>query len=686
MAGVFQRCIIMVADGGRADLMTDLLRTSQLPNIKRHIVDRGCFRTALSVFPSTTGPAHIPFVSGVHPGTANMPGYRWLCRRTHDERRRSMFRHGSLNSPRGMFASRDCHPDCTSLFEHFERPSSVLELIDLCNTRPLYKVRVRRLLRIMQAHRTGNWDRVDQMVERLVIKRIDADSDCIVASFFCIDEYSHLYDPFAERTVNAYRNFDRSVGNIVAHLKRRNVYDETILAVVSDHGLSATRVHLPVVDIVREHGFTPHFYPRLYRRRCDAAVMESGNAMCQLYFKRGDRWGQHWHYDEMCADERIGRLMQTLTNTEGMSFLIARNGENGVLFRTADGSLTATPDNGCYRVEVTGINPLPEHPIGRFTARELRDTTYDHAYPDAVNQAFLLFRSARSGDVILSSDPGYDLRLQYEDPEHKSSHGSLHRDHMHVPLAMSVPFDNDKVHNYDIVPTILKLCGKDFNGTFDGTVLDVPQDSVRESEAAAPRAPTEAAPGSDARNHSLASILLTVAIIVIGIIIVGLFQDDLTAIGTTLIEKYGQQRLDIVLLLVTAVSSSPLALPIWGYALIGIAMGYSIWRLALVMAIGSALGSWATYGLGRYSGRHPWVRRWFPNVEKHPWTTGKSLTMVTWILFIGTASPLPLDVMYVACGAKRYPVFLFPIVMVGARFVRYAYLGVIFKYFPDLFG
>ena len=112
------RCIILVADGGRADLTKRLLEEGRLPNIKRHITDRGCYRTALSVFPSTTGPAHIPFVSGIHPGTANVPGYRWLSRQAHDSKWRSFDRHRSLNTPRGLFLGADMHREkSTSLFE-----------------------------------------------------------------------------------------------------------------------------------------------------------------------------------------------------------------------------------------------------------------------------------------------------------------------------------------------------------------------------------------------------------------------------------------------------------------------------------------------------------------------------------------------------------------------------------------
>jgi len=667
--------------------MANLHDSGQLPNLKAHISDRGCFRIALTVFPSTTGPAHIPFVAGVHPGTANIPGYRWLCRHTHDNKRRSIYRHRSLNSPRGLVVGRDMNRKCTSLFEHFDNPSSVLELIDYCRNQTLYKIRVRRLFRVVQAHRNDNWDEVDNLVESSVIKRIKADSKCIIASFFGIDEYSHLYDPFDNRTVNAYKRIDRAIGKIADCLKKEGVYDETILAVVSDHGLSATKVHIPVADIAKENGFDPFLYPEIYRRKRDSAVLESGNAMAQLYFKRGDNWGEHWRYNEMRSDKRIDSLMKSLTNTEGISLIMTRDGtdENpGGMFVGKNGTLRAIKSNEKYDITIEGENPLPDHPIGQFTSKELFNLTYEHTYPDAVNQLFMICRSARSGDLFLSADPGYDLRLQYEHPEHKSSHGSLHREHMKVPIAVSVPFTNEKLYNYDIVPTILALCNKHTDDLLDGKQLDVPQEHLPSNKIDFSNTSETVEEKKDSKG-ALQSILTTIGIILTGLIIVGLFKDDIFKFGEQLLTRYGQDSMDIVLFLLTALSSTPLALPIWGYALVGIALGYSIFRLAIVMAFGSALGSYVTFALGRYYGRHRWVKKKFPDIEKHPWTAGKSRKMVTLILFFGTASPIPCDVLYVACGAKRFPPILFLVTMVGARFVRYIYLGYLFKYFGHLF-
>jgi len=670
---LFTRVLILVADGARADLFSDLLRDGRLPNIQRHLVERGCYRTALSVFPSTTGPAHIPFVCGVHPGTADIPGYRWLDRALHDRRRRSIFRHRSLNSPRGLAVGRDMdRTRLTSVYEHFDLPSSVLELIDFCPGQNLYKVIARRLWRIVQAHRSDDWSRVDEMVERLTIERLQAGSECIVASFFGIDEYSHLYSPFDDRTVAAYQRIDQSVGRIAEELRALGVYDDTVMVVVSDHGLTPTTVHIPLVDIVKRHGFDPYYYPRLYRRRRDSAVMESGNAMAAVYFKRGARWGAHWTWDEMRRDARISALIDTLLQTEGIALVGART-DGGIVWAGREGRLLADYRDGRYRLTAEGRHPLGDHPLGECSARDLFTTTFGHTYPDAVNQLRLLFTSPRSGDLAISADPGYDLRLQHEDPEHHGSHGSLHRDHMHVPLAVSVPLKEERVSNCDVVPTVLRVCGKEPKRPIDGV------------SRACDDCPPPPAAETPVRCGSMAALVVTLTIILTSLALTAIFRTEILDYGKHIIMSYGETSVDLVLFVVTAISSTPLALPIWAYTIVGIALGMSVLRLAVVMALGSATGSVVTFLAGRWCGNSEWVRKRFPALHRSPWTAGRSKRLVTLFLFLGTASPMPCDVLYVAAGAKRYPISLFWLVMVAARFVRYIYMGYGFVYCRDVF-
>jgi len=237
-----------------------------------------------------------------------------------------------------------------------------------------------------------------------------------------------------------------------------------------------------------------------------------------------------------------------------------------------------------------------------------------------------------------------------------------------------------------IVPTILTLQASDRStplmaGRFTLKAVTRylarpmrPGQPVPDIEAAEPR-PTGA---------RLVGPAITASIIAAGMFIVWLFGERIEHFGTLLMMQYGQNWLDTVLLLLTAVSSTPLTLPIAGYCFVGVILGYNVARLAVVMAIGSALGSFVTLSFGRYFADRPWVQKRLPKLRQHKWADGKSRTYVTCALFLGTASPLPCDVFYAALGAMRYPRPLFLCTMVAARFVRYLYLGYGFRYLRGL--
>jgi hypothetical protein len=91
-------------------------------------------------------------------------------------------------------------------------------------------------------------------------------------------------------------------------------------------------------------------------------------------------------------------------------------------------------------------------------------------------QALQLLRSGRAGDLVLSARRGCDLRSNdYEHPEHRGSHGSLDREHMLVPFAISAPVNRERLRTADAFPTILRLTGRAGGYLPDGEdVAEVP--------------------------------------------------------------------------------------------------------------------------------------------------------------------------------------------------------------------
>ncbi len=191
--------------------------------------------------------------------------------------------------------------------------------------------------------------------------------------------------------------------------------------------------------------------------------------------------------------------------------------------------------------------------------------------------------------------------------------------------------------------------------------------------------------GNDLNQSKLsnASFLITIWIVIASTVMFWVFKSDISEFGSQLMMRHGQDRVDLVLFLITSISCTPVVLPVWCYVPSGLLLGYGILRLATVMALGSAVGSITTFAIGRFFSNTSWAKRRFPRILKHPWTHGKSKMYVTWILLVGTASPIPCDIVYAAAGAKRYPAVPFFCLMVAGRFVRYISLGLMFRYLLD---
>jgi len=65
------------------------------------------------------------------------------------------------------------------------------------------------------------------------------------------------------------------------------------------------------------------------------------------------------------------------------------------------------------------------------------------------------------------------------------------------------------------------------------------------------------------------TFIITVFMIITSIVLPLVFREEIISFGQTLLLSYGQERIDFILYLITAVSSTPLALPVWIYAVLG---------------------------------------------------------------------------------------------------------------------
>lgn len=455
---------MILADGARADVMQDLLKRGKLPSIGEAL---GVFRSAASAFPSTTGPAYLPYVTGCYPGTCNLPGIRWFDKDCYAANPLSKDRFRSYVGAESFYMNGDIARGRKTLFELIPRSINIFSSISRGVGFRGNKSKFSRIWYWYYSHLTDHWGIIDEAAEVKTLKYLKDDPEFLFVVFPGIDEFSHLASPFHPRAIQAYQRLDQAVGKIVRFLKKEGKWDETMIFIVSDHGLSETSEHFPLNQFLEKAGLQTLYYPKIvFKWGFDAASMVSGNGMANLYFKNGHGWNGRASWEALL--ERKDRIVERLLERPEVDLIAAQREDDSVVVKSKRGE--AEISAGHYRVH--GADPFgyPSFPE-TMTDRELFERTAATDYPDAPAQLLQIFRSRRAGDLILSAAKGSDLRLRYEVPEHKSSHGSLHWEHMQVPVAANVPLPNQPIRSVDIFPTILKLLGRPIPEGIDGIPL-----------------------------------------------------------------------------------------------------------------------------------------------------------------------------------------------------------------------
>jgi hypothetical protein len=121
-----------------------------------------------------------------------------------------------------------------------------------------------------------------------------------------------------------------------------------------------------------------------------------------------------------------------------------------------------------YRYTRQSGDPLGLGADVEGTADESFDATLASTYPDGIVQIVTLAGSARAGDLIVSSTPGWDFRARYEPIPHQSAHGALHRDHVMVPLLTNRPARGTPRRTTDVFASALAALGVAAPDRMDG--------------------------------------------------------------------------------------------------------------------------------------------------------------------------------------------------------------------------
>jgi hypothetical protein len=461
--------LLILADGASCDAFERLLSEGRLPAIRKHVIERGGYARMTTVFTSSTGPAYLPFLTGCFPGTADIPGIRWFDRKAFAEKPFwSPHRFRSYCGWEAPFFDRDLHANVRTMFELVPDSVNVLGPV----TRGLrggsnLRFRTGGLF-LALAHAFGWYEPLDRMGAQVLLQNLSRPAAFRFVVLPAIDGISHNTAPSHERTLRAYQHLDRTVERVANALQEQGTYDCTAILVCSDHGLSPTHTHFDVARFLRqEMRLSTLYYPIIFKRRPQASVHVSGNAMAHVYLRNGADWRRP------CFREDIGGvipgLKERLLDAEAVDMALTRDRAGWIWIESRRGCGRVRERGPVIEYETDGGDPFGYSPLPKImTMYEALERTFDSDYPDGPVQAAQIFRSRRCGDLVLSATPGFDFRNRWEFPEHRSSHGSLHRLHMMTPFACSFPFEERALRSVDVFPSMLAWLDRPLPERLDG--------------------------------------------------------------------------------------------------------------------------------------------------------------------------------------------------------------------------
>ena len=459
--------IIILADGARPDVLAAALQSGELPALAR-LRTEGGLHTITTAFPSVTGPAYAPFLTGKHPGSVGLPGLRWYDRARAACGWPSYAR--SYIGPQCLLLDDDLALDAETMFELAASSIGALSVIrrGLPQSRRIGSGAA-FLARTTITHFRGNvsgWLNIDRNIGNTFVRRVrDEHPQFAFAAFTGIDKASHAFGHDSPTVHEAMQVVDDVCSRLRKDAEHAGSWGSTHLWVVSDHGHSRVTMHEDLAGFVASLGFKVVAHPWIVRPGAQVAVAVSGNAMAHIYTGLESRTRRFWP----ALAERWGDAADALISRESVDVMMLPLSESSCEVRARGrGHAVVSWSDSQYAYHPVSGDPFGIGERDYMSEADAFDATIHSCYPDAIVQVARLSSCARSGDIILSAAREWDFRARYEPIRHVSSHGALHREHMLVPLLTNKPIGGTARRTVDVMAsacTVLGLSPAQVEGT-----------------------------------------------------------------------------------------------------------------------------------------------------------------------------------------------------------------------------
>jgi predicted AlkP superfamily pyrophosphatase or phosphodiesterase len=463
---------IILIDGLSQNVFEEAIANNQLPNLKSLLTNGTYVKNGIGSFPSMTGYAFYPFITGVDATKSGILGLRWFDRsldvgnlRNYVGRTNVYMNEDITDTIKNIFElSGDMYTASINSFMNkgvddgritgWTHTTAKFEGKSIFGPMRSIPVVGEELAKNHFQHETEVFRMAkDQLIKNPKVQWIALPSpDASHHVFGMTDNYLKLLEHI-DRLIGDFRNTIDSLGQKKTRM----------IAIVTDHGVSEVDINLDIVplskqkiglDLVRGNAVN---YKSMYLSAPLSDFIEkdgywviNGNLCAYLYLRNPSKTGsESWRHNLSYKDliqykkgEKTINIPKSFAEIEGIQLVIYKKDASNIVVQNKEGAAVITKLENKYQYHIDSADPLEYADLQLvdtfLTKDQWIENTIESTYPDAIYRLFALMQTPNIGDLVITSQEGYDLAKNYEVIvyDYKGGHGGLRGDQLRVPYII----------------------------------------------------------------------------------------------------------------------------------------------------------------------------------------------------------------------------------------------------------
>ena len=469
---------VFLLDGARQDVVFRELAAGRLPNIAALGKEGAVVEKGIASFPSMTGYAYYPVVTGLDSARSGILGLRWFDRSRDVGNLRAYV--GTTND---MMAA-DFAPEPKLLYERFADQHSFTlntyanrgvkknEKAGFAYARAKYH-RVSWLLRtlgkipLIGKTIAPDWEEAEDIGIAKAIEDLERRPKIQWVTLASMDAHQHISGT-DERYAEIIRYADKLIGQYREASRALGQEKDRIYVITADHGATDADKNLDIREVLdeccsvaAERDVSTQIFAKDFDQPLsdwfgkDAVVVINGDMLNYLYFsdpqeQGAEAWRRPLGLDRM-RSYRGKDIVEALRKEPALRFVLGWSESQKaakVFFARGEGTIRERDEGLSY--EVQGEDPFGYRGDPRVDSmldgrghspQAWLEASCDSQFPDAVYRVYRLVTAPHAPDLVVTAADGWDLGKDYEwiVGNYKGGHGGLTDEQMTVWYVISGP-------------------------------------------------------------------------------------------------------------------------------------------------------------------------------------------------------------------------------------------------------